>query len=103
MVTNLVHIGAKLELQDSMGRTGLYTAAKHGFTEVVDFLLAAGSELRMKNKGGYTPVNVAANNGHREVVQLLLDRGADTNTCISFWITFNISYYCLFTFFNFLT
>ncbi|CAL4083217.1 unnamed protein product, partial [Meganyctiphanes norvegica] len=58
------------------GATGLYVAAYHGHTAVVEFLLNQnGTNPNIKRKTGGTALYAAASYGYTDVVKLLLDHG----------------------------
>ena len=62
---------------DSRGRTLLHVAAKHGRTDVANYLLELDpSSLDLKDADGNTALHLAAMNNHLEVADLLLSSGA---------------------------
>ncbi|KDO21274.1 TKL protein kinase [Saprolegnia parasitica CBS 223.65] len=74
--------GIDAPLQESMqrGESLLYTAAKLGNLDTVDFLLSQGSDVNQRTAQSQgTPLHVAARKGHLAIVQRLLEYGADTS------------------------
>ena len=65
--------------EDRWGHTPLHRAARHGYKESVELLIADGAEVNAKNKWGFTPLHRAARYGHKELVELLIANGADVN------------------------
>ncbi|KFY67322.1 hypothetical protein V497_00435 [Pseudogymnoascus sp. VKM F-4516 (FW-969)] len=80
VVKLLLDKGAKLETEDSRGRTSLSWAAENGHEGVVKLLLDKGAKLETEDSRGLTPLSWAAENGHEGVVKLLLDKGAKLET-----------------------
>jgi ankyrin repeat protein len=62
------------------GVTPLYIAAKRGYLEIVEALLAKKANVHMADRDGYTPLHMAAMHGHLEVVNLLLAREANVHS-----------------------
>jgi ankyrin repeat protein len=54
----------------------LYTSAKEGNKEVVEFLISRGFDVNAGNSKGLTPLHMV---GNREVAELLIKNGADIN------------------------
>jgi len=65
---------------DSKGRTGLYLAARRGFSEMVKMLLHYGADISCQTIDGTSALVTASQHGHCEVVEILLHSGADVNT-----------------------
>ena len=62
------------------GWTPLHFAARDGYKEIVELLIAKGADVNAKdNDGGTTPLHHAASYGRNEVVELLIAKGADVN------------------------
>ena len=59
--------------------TALHLAAKGGYKDVAELLLAAGAEVDAKSDEGKTPLWSAAGLGGENMVELLLARGANVN------------------------
>jgi len=55
----------------------MYSAARNGHTQVVEYLLDHGATVDAKGIFGATALHWAAINGHRKIVELLVTRGAD--------------------------
>ena len=54
----------------------MYSAARNGHSQVVEYLLDRGAAIDAKGVFGGTGVHWAAINGHRNTVDLLIARGA---------------------------
>jgi ankyrin repeat protein len=62
------------------GLTALLFAARHGYRDAVDRLLAAGADVNQVSAGDATsPLLIATINGHFDLAKHLLDLGADPN------------------------
>jgi uncharacterized protein len=60
------------------GMTPLLLAARQGYTETVNALLADGADINQPSAGDRTtPILIATLNGHFDLAKALLDRGAD--------------------------
>src|SRR5262245_46631445 len=60
--------------------TGLHEAAKHGYVDIVRFLLEQGADPNAREKGDNThPLHWAAAQGHLDTVRVLLDAGGDVH------------------------
>lgn len=57
--------------------TALTYAARDGFAEIAQLLIAAGADVNWIDGEGVTPLILAAFKGHAELVKLLLDHEAD--------------------------
>jgi len=91
MVMLLLKNNADIAEADLMGRTALYYAVKHGWTDVVEWLLDHGADINTSEKSGdYDATSIfgltgwnlgmlAAHHGHSETLRLLLTRGFDPN------------------------
>jgi serine/threonine-protein phosphatase 6 regulatory ankyrin repeat subunit B len=62
------------------GVTPLYTASRHGHTEIVELLLNNKADLNICYEG-LSPLYIASLHGHTENVKLLLNEKADPNIC----------------------
>src|SRR6185437_13258486 len=54
-------------------------ASRHGYLEIVKFLLEKGANVNEYNHEGYGPLAFAAGEGHEDIVRLLISKGADPN------------------------
>jgi ankyrin repeat protein len=84
----LLAAGAKVNLQDGLGRTPLHVAAAAGDVDTMGLLVAAGADVEARvgvntmpcGPGGLpseaTPLAFAAEGGHLAAVRFLLERGA---------------------------
>ena len=62
-----------------IGNAALIFAAHHGFTAIVQELIAAGADVNIENKLGNTSLVEAAREGHTAIVQALIVAGAHIN------------------------
>lgn len=69
-----------LDLPDEQGNTTLYWAARFGYQDIVQALVARNAMINTKNNNGWTPLQEAAENGHANIVDLLIAKGAQINT-----------------------
>ena len=68
---------ASVNNQDSVGEFALKSAARTGFTEVIEILLSNGAEINLQDTYGSTSLMQAARSGNYEAVQTLIEIGAD--------------------------
>ena len=61
------------------GRSPLFEASLHGYTNIVYVLLDAGAEVNQAENSGATPLYAASQNNHLPIVKELASRGADIN------------------------
>ena len=67
-------------IESAGGMTPLLLAARGGFSEAVDALLAGGADINQVSTGDHTSaLLIATINGHFDLAQTLLDKGADPN------------------------
>jgi len=64
----------------SQGGTPLHSAAWHGHSSVVHFLIDNGADFKIKDFSEFTVLCTAVKSGSYETVQLLIQRGADVNS-----------------------
>ena len=76
----LLSAGELVNCQGADGATALHAAAKFGYDDSVEELLAAKADLRLANNEGQTPVWIAAQNGEESCLRVLLGGKADVNT-----------------------
>ncbi|TTI92362.1 Protein TANC1 [Bagarius yarrelli] len=72
----LLEQGATITQPNRKGMTPVYTAVKHGHTQVVELLLQHGAETDTSDKHGRTLLMVAASEGHMTTVDFLLSQGS---------------------------
>jgi len=65
----------ELDQHDFAGITPLQKAALHGWTDVVEYLIAKGCRTDCESNDRDTPLIDAVENGHLDVVKLLLNKG----------------------------
>ena len=70
---------AKINVNDQIGRSPLYMAAKHGRFEIVKFLLQSGADIHAKSKAGQSVLHMAAYSGNIDIVKSLHQNGAEIN------------------------
>jgi ankyrin repeat protein len=66
--------------KDRHGQTPLLYAAKGGYKDAVDLLLAKGAFVNFKNQEGRTPLSYAVENGQRDLSKVLLEQGAEVDS-----------------------
>ena len=62
------------------GETGLISAAKYGYMNVVELLLEHNADVNASDNGGYTALINAAKYGYKETVELLLQYNSNVNS-----------------------
>jgi ankyrin repeat protein len=72
----LIAAGARVNSQNSWGRSALMFAASGGHDRTVQLLLAAGADRTARDCGGESAADQARHEGHRGTAQLLLAREA---------------------------
>ena len=77
IVEVLLEAGARSELRDNLGNTGLHWAAVDGDLEIASLFVAAAVPVNGQNKQGLTAMMLAAKGRHVGVVELLLEHGGD--------------------------
>lgn len=86
---NLIEKGAKLDVQDSYGKTPLNRAAYGGYEIIVEALLAAGANVDLADNDGHTPLMsvglvecrrdfVGPDRKKMRIAEMLIEAGADT-------------------------
>jgi ankyrin repeat protein len=79
LVILLLAANAKVDTQDSRGRSSLYRAAAVGKDDVMKLLFEKGASPNIKAGDGTTPLIAAVSGGKLTSAILLLDHGADVN------------------------
>jgi ankyrin repeat protein len=79
LVETLLNKNAKVDTQDSRGRTAFYRAAAEGKTDAARLLLDKKANPNQQANDGTTPLLEAVTFGKMQTVQLLLDRGAEVD------------------------
>ena len=75
-VREALKLGAEVNAKDDWDYTPLIWAARYGYTEIANLLIAAKAEVNAKNKYGDTPLIWAASNGYTEIANMLKEAGA---------------------------
>ncbi|KAL7783604.1 hypothetical protein V8C37DRAFT_397010 [Trichoderma ceciliae] len=75
----LVSRGARLDANDTYGRTALHYAAEAGHLEAVSMLLSVGANPFLVDSEGCNSLHIAASKGREDIVRVLLERGMDPN------------------------
>jgi hypothetical protein len=82
-IRELIADGAKPDVKDVNGWSGLLVCARNGWTQHLDImkiLMDAGADINQKsNIYGFMPLTLSSANGHIEIVKELILRGADVN------------------------
>ena len=81
-VKELVDGGADVNETDSVGRTALMIAAKHGESEIARVLMQAGADVRVVTKEMGKPTlmwSMGHNDLHTYIATMMIERGADVN------------------------
>lgn len=79
LLLKLGHSRSDPNQQDSLKRTALMYASKHGYGNIVELLLQNGANPNKKDSSNYTALMSAIINGHEFIAQMLLRYGADPN------------------------
>jgi ankyrin repeat protein len=79
LVEALLNKNARVDTQDSRGRTALYRAAAEGKTDAARLLLDKKANPNQQANDGASPLLEAVTFGKMQTVQLLLDRGAEVD------------------------
>ncbi|KAF5895410.1 protein TANC1-like isoform X1 [Clarias magur] len=72
----LLEQGAAIAQPNRRGVSPVYTAVKHGHTQVVELLLQRGAEVETSDKHSRTLLMIAASEGHVTTADFLLSQGA---------------------------
>jgi len=71
---------AEINLQTKNGESALSIAAKHGFANVVKFLISKGANKEHFTKEHHTPLSLAVSQNHIKVVQTLFEDWISPNS-----------------------
>jgi ankyrin repeat protein len=77
LTTELLDYGASVDARDRFGARPLSHAARFGYLQMVDLLLARDAPINARNLAGATALFFAAERGHTLIAQRLIERGAD--------------------------
>jgi ankyrin repeat protein len=66
-------------VDDKIDDTLILWAARHGYIELVDYLIIHGANIEVIDMQGYTPLLASISGYHYEVFELLLESGANPN------------------------
>ena len=78
-LTACIEAGIAVDHRRGFASTPLHCAARCGFAEMVEVLLAHHANLHRTDNLGRTPLHAAAAGGHVPVIELLVAAGADVN------------------------
>lgn len=85
IMESLIRKGADVNERGERSSYPLHLAAKKGYVEVAQLLLANEADVNIRHKtNGETPLHLAAYKGHLEIAELLIRHGADVNSTSSF-------------------
>merc|ERR1711925_30602 len=70
----------EINLQTTSGESALSIAAKHGFANVVKFLISKGANKEHFTKEHHTPLSLAVSKNHIKVVQALFEDWISPNS-----------------------
>jgi len=76
MTELLISLGARLDLEDSLGMLPLLTAIEVGSKEICSILLKAGANINQPDYAGETPLQLALRNNNAEMAEFLKEHGA---------------------------
>ncbi|KAL7935787.1 hypothetical protein V8C35DRAFT_262076 [Trichoderma chlorosporum] len=79
IISLLVSRGARLDAEDTFGRTALHYAAEAGHLEAVGMLLSVGANPFLVDSEGCNSLHIAASKGREDIVRVLMERGMDPN------------------------
>merc|ERR1711925_45302 len=71
---------SEINLQTKNGESALSIAAKHGFSNVVKFLISKGADKEHFTNEHHTPLSLAVRQNHLKVVQVLFDDWISPNS-----------------------
>jgi ankyrin repeat protein len=74
-VRNILSTGVDIESPDRAGKTALLKAARWGYADMVDLLIAHGADVNARDRWGPALVRAAAD-GHLQIVRALVQAGA---------------------------
>ena len=78
----LIDAGADFDYRRIDDGTPLIVAARKGFVQVVERLLAQGADVNQESPGDGNPLIVAAASGNERIATLLVAAGADVNSFV---------------------
>jgi len=73
-------IMTEINLRTKNGESALSIAAKHGFSNTVQFLISKGAEKEHFTNDHHTPLSLAVSQNHFKVVQVLLENWISPNS-----------------------
>jgi ankyrin repeat protein len=80
LAATLLYAGANASAKTRIGGyTPLLVAARHGYSDVIEALLAGGADAEERSATGATPLMLAAGSGSPDAVRALLEHGADAD------------------------
>jgi ankyrin repeat protein len=80
LVSDLIVLGADVNVQGDGGWTPLHLAVREGSVEIARMLIGAGADLNLQDTwGSKTPLHWAPLWGRVEIARMLIDAGANVN------------------------
>ena len=79
LVSDLITLGADLELIDKYDKTVLHVCASNNEPEILRMLIDAGADVNQKYNNGSTALHDCARLNYPEIARILIDAGADVN------------------------
>ena len=76
MVELLISLGARLDLEDSLGMLPLHTAVDENNKDICLILLKTGADINASSSYGKTPLQLAQRNDNAEMAEFLKKHGA---------------------------
>ncbi|KAH0432073.1 hypothetical protein CcaCcLH18_06728 [Colletotrichum camelliae] len=73
VVTAILHMGYKVDVEDSFKRTALSYASQHGHNDVVEVLIKRQADPDARDLNGRTPLSYASENGQVEAMRILIN------------------------------
>ena len=79
IVKSLLEGGAKVDVRNSSGMTGLMIAARKGDSDTLCLLLKHKAQVDLQDNSGYSALMWASENGYTDIVKIILDNKSNVN------------------------